>query len=91
MERDVSQRVIQSFIEKGIQGQTLEVQGDGEDKLDFTYIDDLVDGVCRIVNSNDRKNTTFNVTYGESRSINDVCKILKDLIPNINIEYKRER
>ena len=88
-ERCVSQRVIQSFIEKGIQGQTLEVQGDGEDKLDFTYIDDLIDGVCRIVNSNDRKNTTFNVTYGESRSINDVCKILKDLIPNINIEYKK--
>ena len=44
-ERCVSRRVGQIFIENAIQNNDIFVNGDGEDKLDFTYIEDLVEGI----------------------------------------------
>ena len=88
-ERCVSGRVIQNFLEKAFNNEVLEVQGDGEDKLDFTYIDDLVDGITKVVCTDKPKNEVYNITYGSSRSINDVCKILKELFPNIEIVNKK--
>jgi nucleoside-diphosphate-sugar epimerase len=44
-ERCVSRRVGQIFIENAIQGLDININGDGEEKLDFTYIEDLVEGI----------------------------------------------
>lgn len=88
-ERCVSGRVIQNFLEKAFKNEVLEVQGDGEDKLDFTYIEDLINGIMKVINSDKPKNEVYNITYGSSRSINEVCQILKDLFPNIQINNKK--
>ena len=40
---DMNQRVTQYFIEKAMAGEELTIHGKDE-KLDFTYIEDLVDG-----------------------------------------------
>src|SRR5207249_4070318 len=44
--RCVSRRVAQIFIEAAMRGQPLRMDGDGTDRLDFTYIDDLVEGIA---------------------------------------------
>ena len=44
-ERCVSRRVGQIFIENAIQDLDIEINGDGEEKLDFTYIEDLINGI----------------------------------------------
>ncbi len=88
-ERCVSGRVIQNFLEKAFKNEVLEVQGDGEDKLDFTYIEDLINGIMKVIHSDNQKNEVYNITYGSSRSINEVCQILKDLFPNIQINNKK--
>ena len=44
-ERCISRRVGQIFIENAINDHEIKIGGDGEDKLDFTYIKDLTDGV----------------------------------------------
>ncbi len=41
----VSRRVSQIFIESALVGDTLRVDGEGDERLDFSYIDDVVDGV----------------------------------------------
>ena len=78
--RCVSRRVIQIFIENALEGKDLTIQGDGTEKLDFTYIDDLVQGVCLIVGNEAAYNQTFNITYGEGRKINEVVQILCNYI-----------
>jgi len=40
-ERCVSRRVGQIFIENALRGESITVQGDGSDRLDFTYVQDL--------------------------------------------------
>ena len=87
-ERCVSRRVGQIFIENAIQNLAININGDGEDKLDFTYIEDLVRGISNCCDNEKAKNQIFNVTYGNSRKINDLINILKSVFPNIKINYK---
>ena len=86
-ERCVSRRVGQIFIENAVQGLDISINGDGTDKLDFTYIDDLIQGVNCIIDSKGAINETFNMTYGEARTIGEMAEILKGHFNGININY----
>lgn len=77
-ERCVSGRVIQKFIENYYNGLPLTIHGDGKEKLDFTYIRDLVEGVCLTINNESAFNKVFNMTYGDSRSIIDAANIVNN-------------
>ena len=86
-ERCVSRRVGQAFIENALADKPLTINGTGEDRLDFTYIGDLVQGVLRVLCFDSAKNETFNLTFGNGRSINELAGIVKANFPNIVIEY----
>jgi nucleoside-diphosphate-sugar epimerase len=91
-ERCVSRRVGQIFIENAIQNLKIKINGDGEDRLDFTYIQDLVEGIISCCENNSAINQTFNLTYGNSRKINDLIEVLKNDFPKIEVEYlQREK
>jgi nucleoside-diphosphate-sugar epimerase len=85
--RCVSRRVGQIFIENALQGLDISVNGDGSDRLDFTYIGDLVSGVIKVLQHEESKNQIFNLTYGESRSIGQMADILKDHFEGVQINY----
>lgn len=87
-ERCVSRRVGQSFIENAISGLDLQVNGDGSDSLDFTYIDDLTDGVCRCVSNENSINQIFNLTYGSARSLKDLASLVQGEFPNVKLKFK---
>ena len=42
-------RVITNFIKQGLNGESLTIYGDGSQTRSFQYIDDLVEGVCRLM------------------------------------------
>ena len=85
--RCVSRRVGQVFIENALQGLEISIQGDGSDRLDFTYIDDLVSGTVNVMENGNSRNQIFNLTYGESRSVSQMADILSEHFPNIEINY----
>lgn len=85
--RCVSGRVIQIFIENLILGKELNISGDGKEKIDFTYIDDFLQALTLVVKNKKAKNQIFNLTYGSSRSINDVVKILKKYFSKLKVKY----
>jgi nucleoside-diphosphate-sugar epimerase len=89
-ERCVSRRVGQIFIENAMQGQDIIVRGSEGDKLDFTYIEDLVDGICKCIENENAINETFNLTYGCGRSVADMVKILKEHFPHV-VLHEMER
>ena len=86
-ERCVSRRVGQIFIENALKGNEISILGDGSDRLDFTYIDDLVDGIIKVIINKNSLNQIFNLTYGSSRSLSDIAEILKRNFPNVDINY----
>ena len=90
--RCVSRRVAQLFIENALAGRGIQIEGDGSDRLDFTYIDDLVDGLAKVLGHPEARNEIFNLTYGSARSIADMATLIERAFPGTAIEYvKRDR
>ena len=90
-ERCVSRRVGQIFIENLVNNNEITINGNGEDKLDFTYIEDFIDGVEKCCSNKNAINQTFNLTYGNSRPIIDLIEILKSNFDNVRVVKKQER
>src|SRR6185295_489822 len=85
--RCVSRRVGQIFIESALHGLPLRVDGDGEEKLDFTYIDDLIQGIGLTIQQPAARNEIFNLTYGAARSIKDLVSVIKSEFPDAKVDY----
>jgi len=88
-ERCISRRVGQIFIENAINDHEIKIGGDGEEKLDFTYIKDLCNGVVLAIEKKEAQNEIFNLTYGASRTINNLKDILLDHFPKAKISYEK--
>jgi nucleoside-diphosphate-sugar epimerase len=86
-ERCISRRVGQVFIENALYGKPLQVAGEGAERLDFTYIGDLVHGIMRTIEAPQARNEIFNLTYGESRALADLVAVMQDHFPGIEVNY----
>jgi nucleoside-diphosphate-sugar epimerase len=84
--RCVSRRVGQVYIETALRGGKLRIDGDGAERIDFTYIEDLVDGICGAISSPAAENGIFNLTYGSSRSIKELVAVIKQHFPDVQSE-----
>jgi nucleoside-diphosphate-sugar epimerase len=84
--RCISRRVTQVFIENALEGAPIRIEGDGSDRLDFTYIDDLVEGLCLVIEHPASRNEIFNLTYGSASSIAEVAAVVKQRFPELAVE-----
>ncbi len=84
--RCISGRVSQKFIENALFGKPLMLEGGGGGMLDFTHIDDLTEGITRSLALAGGLNTTFNITFGNARSISDLASIIREVIPDVSFQ-----
>jgi UDP-glucose 4-epimerase len=56
----------------------MEIYGDGSQLRDYIYIDDLTDALYRCAVRQEARNETFNIGYGESLSILDAAKVIRE-------------
>ena len=78
---DVNRRVTQIFIENALKNKPLILEDGGNSKLDFTYIEDVIDGFILALKSEKAVNETFNITRGNERSIKEFAQIIQKHIP----------
>jgi len=89
-ERCISRRVSQVFIENALMGKPLLLEGGGDGRLDFTYIEDLTDGIIRSMAATGGagSSNTFNITFGNARTILDLANVVKSVVPNAILEER---
>ncbi len=89
-ERCISRRVSQVFIENAMTGKPLLLEGGGTGKLDFTDINDLINGMVRALalHSGPGGTETYNLTLGNARTIAELAGIVKEVFPNANLEER---
>ena len=85
--RCVSRRVSQIFVENALRGEPLTIAGDGREMLDFTYVDDLVNGICQTIRHPGARNETFNLTYGDARSVADLVEVVRQHFPDLSVKH----
>ena len=80
---DMNNRVTQIFINKAFKGETINIEGKNE-KLDFTFVEDLANGCILASTKKNGENRTFNITYGKGETLYKFVKILdtktKDIV-----------
>jgi UDP-glucuronate 4-epimerase len=72
-----------SFTESIIKNETIEVYNNGEMERDFTYIDDIVNGVCRVINqdiSNRKHYKIYNIGNNKTVSLLEFIKSIEDAL-----------
>ena len=85
--RCVSRRVGQIFLENAMAGKALRVEGDGEESIDFTFIEDLVQGICLSIERPEARNEIFNMTFGEARTIKRLVDCVRQEFPRVVVNY----
>lgn len=83
----VSRRFIQTSIENALGGMPLQIKGDGAERVDFTYIDDLVQGLVRVIASPAARNQVINVSAGNATSLLDAATLVTARFPGSTIQH----
>ena len=82
---DVEDRVIAKFMLTAMRNGVLRVNGAGE-TLDFTYVDDVANGIVAATLSENTNNKTYNITKSHSRSLLDVANLAVEIVGRGTIE-----
>ncbi|MGA2452568.1 MAG: NAD-dependent epimerase/dehydratase family protein [Solirubrobacteraceae bacterium] len=88
---DLGGRFVQRLVGAAHSGATLTLTAGGRTRLDFTFVEDLADGLRRAVLHPAGATATFNMTYGEGRSLEEAVTIVRELGYAINVEHGVER
>jgi len=71
-------RVIPNFMTQALTGQELTVYGDGSQTRSFCYIDDLIDGLLTLLDSD--VETPVNIGNPDERSIMELADLIIDIV-----------
>ncbi len=80
---DANRRVTQIFVENALLGTPLVLHDGGRGRVDFTHVNDVVQGFVLAALSPAAKNETFNITRGEGRSMKEFSEIIRKHIPQV--------
>lgn len=73
-------RVIPNFLRAAIQGRPLPIEGNGEQVRSFTWIDDIVEGVVRLLLSDGMLPSAVNLGRDEPIAIRDLAALVERLL-----------
>ena len=79
--KNARQGVIGWFVNRAITGNTIQLFGTGEQIRDFTYVDDVVDALCRVALQPE--------TYGHVYNLSGMCASLKH-VAELLIQYTQK-
>lgn len=89
--------VIGIFRKQIMDNKPITIHGDGEQRRDFTHIDDIVDGLIRVAESNEKSQDAWELGTGKNYSINEVYdmfnkrysgKLIKNQLPDVEGNYR---
>jgi UDP-glucuronate decarboxylase len=72
-------RVVSNFIVQAIKGESLTIYGDGTQTRSFCYVDDLIDGLVKLMNSNDDITGPINLGNPNEFSMLELANLVMEL------------
>ena len=82
-------RVVSNFINQALRGDSITIYGDGSQTRSFCYVDDLVEGLLRLMESDEEITGPINLGNPTEFSIKELAEKVVNLIDNgSNIVYE---
>ena len=80
-------RVVSNFIIQALKNEKITLYGEGKQTRSFCYVDDLIEGMILLMESNYQK--PMNIGNPKEFSIKELAYLVRELInPNLEFEYK---
>jgi nucleoside-diphosphate-sugar epimerase len=73
-------RVIPNFIKQALMGDKFTVYGDGQQTRSYCYVDDLVDGVLRLMAYDEKKGMTMNLGNPDEYTVIETAQVIKETV-----------
>lgn len=73
-------RIISNFVNQALRGEPLTVYGDGKQTRSFCYVDDLIEGVHRMMNSAPEITGPVNLGNPEELSVEEMAELVRSQI-----------
>jgi len=67
-------RVVSNFVVQALQGEPITIYGDGSQTRSFCYVDDLIDGLIRLMNSPDEATGPINLGNPQEVTVREVAE-----------------
>jgi UDP-glucose 4-epimerase len=83
--------VLPKWIWLAMQGQPIDVYGDGTASRDFTYVETVLDIAMTAMKEKVTTEGAVNLAYGNRIYLNDTIDMLKKHFPDLKINYKENR
>ena len=83
------QRVVSNFIVQALQGLPITIFGDGSQTRSFCYVDDLIDGLMRLMGSDDAVTGPINLGNPNEFSVKELAeRVIALTASKSRIEYR---
>lgn len=69
-------RVVSNFITQALLGEPITIFGDGSQTRSFCYITDMVEGICKFMETNANVSTPVNLGNPEEHSMSDLAELV---------------
>lgn len=86
---DANRRVSQIFVENALLKKPITLHDGGQAALDFTFVEDVAEGFRLAIKSKKAENETFNISYGQARSLKDFVSVLGNIVPGITVKNEQ--
>jgi len=73
-------RVVSNFIIQALQGVPITIYGDGFQTRSFCYVDDMIDGLIKLMNSQPEETGPMNLGNPEEITIIELADLIKDIV-----------
>lgn len=74
-----------SFTEKLLRGESIQIFNNGHCERDFTYIDDIVEGITRIINVVPERAVVYNIGNNHPEKLLDFVNILQEELVKVGL------
>lgn len=78
--------VVAKFIRRALDGEPLEIYGDGTQTRDFIYIDDLIEAIQLAATKSDVGGEIFQIATGRETTVGEMCHQLVDVLVSRGVE-----
>lgn len=83
-------QMLPNFLHLYKEGKPFVIYGDGNQRRDFTYVDDVVDANIRAMSAKNYPHIEFNIGTGINYSVNEICDIIDPKHPKQYLPSRNE-
>jgi nucleoside-diphosphate-sugar epimerase len=87
---DNNRRVVGLFLSNAIQKKKIKVTNGESTFLDFSYVEDVAEGIGLVALSSKSNNEAFNITRGQGHNLLELTEVIKELYPDTTFDYVQE-